>query len=177
MKLPDDRVFVEPPQVLELAEKANKDLQRLVRKYDPAIRDQRNRSLGKVGEEFVVGVERQLLQAVERPDLARKVRWVSEEDGDGAGYDVHSFGPSGEERLLEVKTTNGSARTPFFLSRNECSLAEERPQEFRIYGVHLFATERRIFTITPPLRDSLDLKTELWRADFVHRVGEAARSY
>ena len=29
----------------------------------------------------------------ERPDLARKVRWVAQEDGDGAGYDIHSFEP------------------------------------------------------------------------------------
>jgi hypothetical protein len=47
--------------------------------------------------------------------LARKVRWVAAEDGDGAGYDVLSFDQAGRERLLEVKTTNGSARTPFFL--------------------------------------------------------------
>ena len=40
-------------------------------------------------------------------DLARKVRWVSEEDGDGAGYDIASFGPDGRARLIEVETTNG----------------------------------------------------------------------
>ncbi len=176
-KVPNDPVFVEPPPVVELAQKVNKDLQRLVRKYDPATRDQRNRSLGKAGEEFVVGVERHRLETAKRADLARKVRWVADEEGDGAGYDVHSFEPSGEERLLEVKTTNGSARTPFFLSRNECSLAEERPKEFRIYRVHLFATERQIFTIAPPLRDSLELQTEVWRAGFVHRVGTADPAY
>jgi len=177
LRSPDDSIFIEPPPVVELPEKVNKDLQRLVRKYDPATRDQHNRSLGDAGERFVVGVEIQRLKAAKRGDLAEKVRWVAKEDGDGAGYDVHSFEPSGEERLLEVKTTNGSARTPFFLSRNECSLAEERPNEFRIYRVHLFATERLIFKIAPPLRNSLELRTEVWRAGFVHRVGGVDAAY
>jgi Domain of unknown function (DUF3883) len=76
-------------------------------------RDHRNRSLGQAGEEFVVDVERGKLTTASRPDLARKVRWIAAEDGDGAGYDVLSFDLAGRERLLEVKTTNGSARTPF----------------------------------------------------------------
>jgi len=110
-----DHVFVEPPSLVETNDRINKALRRLVRKYDPAARDHRNRSLGKAGEQFVVGVERDRLVEAERIDLARRVRWVAEEDGDGAGYDVLSFELGGEERLLEVKTTNGSARTPFFL--------------------------------------------------------------
>jgi hypothetical protein len=47
------------------------------------------------------------------------------EDGDGAGFDVLSFEPDGRERLIEVKTTNGTAATPFFLTRNEMSVAGE----------------------------------------------------
>jgi len=94
------------------------------------------------------------------------VKWVAEEQGDGAGYDVLSFDFEGRERLLEVKTTNGPARTPFFLSRNECSLAAERPIDWMIYRVHLFAKEPRIFTIEPPLDQALQLRPETWRASF-----------
>jgi hypothetical protein len=167
-----DQVFVEAPTVVEMKKPTNQALRRLVRKYDPAVRDERNRKLGRAGEEFVVGVERERLRVAERSDLAGSVRWVAEEDGDGAGYDVRSYEVSGEERLLEVKTTNGSARTPFFLTRNEWRVAEERPGEWRIYRVHLFATERRIFSIAPPLGDSLQLRAEMWRASFVSRVTE-----
>jgi hypothetical protein len=53
--------------------------------------------------------------------------------------------PPGAIRLLEVKTTNGSARTPFFLTRNERGVAEERSADWCIYRVHLFAKEPRIF--------------------------------
>ena len=66
-------------------------------------RDYRNRSLGKAGEEFVVDLERRQLIGADRPDLARKIRWVAAEDGDGAGYDVLSFDSNGHERLLEVE--------------------------------------------------------------------------
>ena len=37
------------------------------------------------------------------------VRWSADEDGDGAGYDISSFNLEGSPRLIEVKTTNGSA--------------------------------------------------------------------
>ena len=109
-------------------------------------------SFGRAGEEFVLGVERHKLAKAERRDLARKVRWVAREDGDGAGYDILSFlDPGGGERLIEVKTTNGAARTPFFLTRNEHETAKARAPDWRLYRVHLFSQTPRIFTIKPPL--------------------------
>lgn len=158
-------IFVDPP-----ARQADPGrpprLDMLVRKFDPAERDHRNRVLGNAGEAFVVDVERKRLAASDRPDLARKVRWVTTEDGDGAGYDIRSFHPSGRERLIEVKTTNGAARTPFFLSRNEHDTAAARPESWRIYRVHLFAQSPRIFTIAPPLAQALHLRAENWQASF-----------
>jgi hypothetical protein len=159
-------IFVEAPSPVFTDETLPKKLNRLVRKYDPVERDHRNRALGKAGEAFVVDIERKQLTQANRVDLARRVRWIAAEDGDGAGYDVLSFSLSGDERLIEVKTTNGAARTPFFLSRNECELAVERPLDWRIYRVHLFAKQPRIFTITPPLEASVHLKPESWRAFF-----------
>lgn len=159
-------IFVEPPALTATNERTPEPLQRLLRKFDPVERDRRNRSLGKAGEEFVVDLERRRLTVADRSDLARKVRWVAAEDGDGAGYDVLSFDLTGGKRLLEVKTTNGSARTPFFLTRNECEVAAERPAEWLIYRVHLFAKEPRIFTIAPPVENAVKLLPETWRASF-----------
>jgi hypothetical protein len=98
--------------------------------------------------------------------LSNKVRWIAAEEGDGAGYDILSFDLSGSSRFLEVKTTNGSARTPFFLTRNECEQALQRPKEWRIYRVHLFAKSPRVFTIAPPLAGAVILRPESWRASF-----------
>ncbi|MHB1935134.1 MAG: protein NO VEIN domain-containing protein [Acidobacteriaceae bacterium] len=159
-------IFVDPPSPAMVRQPIPEKLKRLVRKFDPVERDHRNRSLGKAGEAFVVDVERHRLASAGRLDLSRMVRWVAEEDGDGAGYDVHSFDPHGHERLIEVKTTNGAARTPFFLSRNECDFAVERAADWCIYRVHLFARRPRIFTISPPLKDAVNLVPETWRASF-----------
>lgn len=163
--VPSD-LFVSSP-IVTPTELRPEGLRRLVSKFDPIERDQQNRSLGRAGEAFVVDVERRRLEELNRLDLAKSVRWVAAEDGDGAGYDILSFDPqNGHERLIEVKTTNGSARTPFFLSRNERNLSMERPAEWRIYRVHLFAKEPRIFTLSPPLEGSVNLSAENWRASF-----------
>lgn len=138
-------------------------LDRLVRKFDPVERDFRNRQLGRAGEEFVVDLERRMLAAGDREDLARKVRWVAMEDGDGAGFDILSFDADGRERLIEVKTTNGAARTPFFMTRNEMAVAEERADHWHLYRVHLFAQQPRIFTVRPPLGSALTMHPETWR--------------
>jgi hypothetical protein len=163
---PPADVFVTAPALVVPSDPVPPRLRRLVRKFDPVERDHRNRSLGKAGERFVVDLERRRLAMADRSDLSRKVRWVAVEEGDGAGYDVLSFDPAGHERLLEVKTTNGSVRTPFFLTRNECDLAAERPADWRIYRVHLFAREPRIFEVAPPLESSVHLSPETWRASF-----------
>ncbi len=159
-------IFVVPPSLTMAGERIPEPLRRLVRKFDPVARDYRNRSLGKAGEAFVANLERRQLTGSGREDLARKVRWVADEDGDGAGYDVLSFDVTGRERLLEVKTTNGSARTPFFVTRDERALATERPGDWRIYRVHLFAKGPRIFTIAPPLEKAVNLQPDTWRASF-----------
>jgi hypothetical protein len=142
-------------------------LERLIRKFDPVERDFRNRTLGEAGEQRVFEFECQRLMSAARADLARKVRWVSKEDGDGAGYDILSFEPErGAERLIEVKTTNGGRTTPFFITCNEKSVADERPTEFRLYRVFDFAREARLFTLEPPLERALVLNVETWRAGF-----------
>jgi hypothetical protein len=164
--MPASTVFVDAPSLAAQTVRVPDRLRCLVRKFDPVERDYRNRSLGKAGESFVLDLERRLLAGADRPDLARRVRWVAEEDGDGAGYDVLSFDERGRDRLIEVKTTNGSARTPFYLSRNEREVADERPEDWRIYRVHLFAKGPRVFTVAPPLEESVHLRPETWRASF-----------
>jgi hypothetical protein len=141
-------------------------LERLVRKFDPAERDARNRALGRSGEERVLHTERGRLSRQGRPDLARRVRWTSQEDGDGAGFDIASFDDLGRERLLEVKTTSGHQTTPFYLSEHERSLSVERPEAFRIVRVYDFARTARAFELAPPLSECVLLRPALHRASF-----------
>ena len=160
-------LFFEPPPVLStFALPELSTLQRLVRKFDPAARDARNRVLGRQGEERTFYSERARLTASGRADLARKVRWVSEEDGDGAGFDIHSFSESGRDRLVEVKTTVGHQTTPFYVSENERSLSVERPEAFRLVRLYDFAREPRGFELIPPLEESVMLRPVNYRASF-----------
>lgn len=126
----------------------------------------RNRALGKAGEERAFHHERGQLITAGRQDLANKVRWVSEEDGDGLGYDILSFEANGCERLIEVKTTNGWERTPFHISRNECQVAQERRDEWHLLRLWNFAREPKAFEIRPPLERHLSLTPTSYLASF-----------
>jgi Domain of unknown function (DUF3883) len=141
------QLFVESPPQLEPKIIRPEAIQRLVRKFDPAERDFLNRKLGYNGEETVFQFERQRLRLLDRPDLAKKVRWVSQEDGDGAGYDILSFDHKGGERFLEVKTTVGSQTAPFYVTRNELSFSKERPKEFRICRLYDFSKAPKMFEL------------------------------
>ncbi len=153
-----------PPTALQINENAKKAFERVARRFDPALRDQLNRALGAAGEEFIYEREQQLLISANRSDLAKKVRWVSKEDGDGAGYDIRSYDPAGSERWIEVKTTRGGSRTPFYLTSNENEVAKERPDAFRLYRVHDFSHKPGLFTLTPPLEAVLQLEALTFRA-------------
>jgi len=148
-----------PPQELE-------QMLHIARKFDVAGRDERNRALGRAGEERVLAYEWASLRSAGRDDLARKVRWVSEEDGDGAGYDIASFAPDGQARLIEVKTTNGWERTPFHITRNELAVADERRSEWCLFRLWNFSREPKAFELYPPLDAHVTLTATTFVAGF-----------
>ena len=139
-------------------------LVRLVRKYDPATRDNANRALGRLGEQHVLNHEIARLIAADRIDLAKKVEWTADVHGDGAGYDIRSFEPDGSDRLIEVKATRGGPTTDFFLTRTEREVSEERPDAWRLYRLHTLPVTPRLFVLPPPLEASVRLEAENWRA-------------
>lgn len=141
-------------------------MQRVARRFDVAGRDERNRALGHAGEERVFHHERQILRQNGREDLAQRVRWVSQEDGDGAGYDIASFTTEGRERLIEVKTTNGWERTPFHISRNEIDVADERRDDWYLFRLYEFAREPKAFELRPPLDAHVLLTATSFQASF-----------
>ena len=138
----------------------------IARRYDVALRDARNRALGRSGEERVLAHERTNLLAGGRTDLAGRIRWVSHVDGDGAGYDIQSFDIDGSSRLIEVKTTNGWERTPFHITRNELAVAEAHRQDWRLVRLWNFAREPRAFELRPPLEAHVTLMATSYQASF-----------
>jgi Domain of unknown function (DUF3883) len=149
----------QPPEELQ-------QMQTIARRFDVAGRDERNRALGVAGEEIVFHHERASLRQNGRDDLARRIRWVSQEDGDGAGYDIASFTPDGCARLIEVKTTNGWERTPFHISRNEIEVAETRRDDWYLFRLYEFARTPKAFELRPPLDAHVALTATSFLASF-----------
>lgn len=148
-----------PPQELE-------QMLSIARKFDVANRDEKNRVLGRAGEERVLSHERAVLQAAGRDDLARRICWVSDEEGDGAGYDIASFEPNGQPRLIEVKTTNGWERTPFYISRNELAVADAHRQDWCLLRLWNFSRTPKAFELRPPLDAHVSLTATAFQANF-----------
>ena len=97
-------LFIEAPPTIGAAPPTSKaDISKLLRRFDPAARDARNRDLGQRGEEYAFENEKRALSNAGRKDLALRIKHVSKEIGDGLGYDIHSFDLNGRDRLLEVK--------------------------------------------------------------------------
>lgn len=160
------RLFVEPaPDPINEVQPIRARMEALVRKFDPVERDLKNRKLGRAGEELIFSFEKHRLREAGCQELAEMVRWVSDEEGDGHGYDIESYSVTGQKRLIEVKTTTGDQRTPFFLSRNEERVSRER-DEFRLYRLYDFLRTPRLFKLNPPLDAKVVLETEVWRASF-----------
>ena len=132
----------------------------------PQTRDAKLKSLGDAGEEFVLYAERYRLSAIGRTDLSSKVRWIAKEVGDGEGFDILSFSEKGEERWLEVKTTNGPATTPFWISENEWQVSENHRDKFRLTRLYHFTQKPKVFQLVPPLTDHVRLNPTNYRAVF-----------
>jgi len=127
-------------------------------------REARNRSLGAAGEEFVINFERARLIHLKQERLAAKIEHTSKVRGDGQGFDVLSFEETGEERLIEVKTTKYGEETPFFVSRNELAVSETRFARYRLYRLFRFKAAPRLFILDGALSRSCTLAAAVYTA-------------
>jgi len=107
---------------------------RKARTVDWAARDLRNRQLGLQGEKLVLQYEVSALTSAGRADLAAQVQHVALVDS-AAGFDIASFHSDGRPKRIEVKTTQGPAATPFYISMNEVRASREWAESFSIYRV------------------------------------------
>nr|WP_256466417.1 DUF3883 domain-containing protein [Bradyrhizobium sp. 153] len=99
-----------------------------------------------------------------RRDLAKAMDWPADRGEDHRGYDIRSFESDGEESLLEIKTTNGHARTRFWLSRTQYEVAAQNPSTYRIRRVFHFRNGAEMFDIKPPLAAALWLIPDKYAA-------------
>jgi hypothetical protein len=138
---------------------------RLRRGVDFARIDADNRRLGLLGEEWTLEFERRRLHDVERrPDLAKRIVWVSDPEGDGAGFDIRSFNRDETHRLIEVKTTGLGKYHSFYVSPNEVGVSRREAERYHLYRVFSFGTGPRLYMLQGALADVCRLEPSGFRA-------------
>lgn len=159
-------VFEEPPERIAAPDDVPEPwTMRRGRKVDFVRRDAQNRRLGKLGEEFVLEVERQRLLAASRDDLAGRVEWIAQTCGDGMGFDVLSFDETTDaERFVEVKTTGLGKFFPFYVTKNEVRCSEACPDRYRLFRVFEFSKQPRIYVLNGALSEACRLDPVQFRA-------------
>jgi hypothetical protein len=134
-------------------------------RVDFVRRDAENRALGLRGEEFVVQLERRRLHDDEqRPDLAKRVRWSSRDEGGGLGYDITSFEAARTPRLIEVKTTGLGKYFPFAVTQNELVCSKRLSDSFHLYRLYDFGLSPRLYILPGALDEACTLSPALYRA-------------
>ncbi len=136
---------------------------------DWAARDQRNRDLGLRGEQLVLRYEIAQLEQQGHAKLAAQVKHVALHNA-AAGYDIASFYPDGRAKLIEVKTTQGPADTPFYISANEVKVSSEHPDAYvlyRVYGLSEDADSVQFFELPGPVGQHCQLEAVSFRARVV----------
>lgn len=108
-------------------------------------KEQRNQKLGSLGEEFVYDYEKWSLKQQGRNKFADQVRYVSKEEGDGAGFDILSKDLRGNDKFIEVKTTKLTQKTPIFFSKNELDFSISNKDKFYLYRLFSFEKEPHMF--------------------------------
>jgi hypothetical protein len=137
--------------------------------FDHAEQDAKNRRLGLAGELAVMLSERTSLIAVGRQDLADRLVHVAKVEGDGAGYDIKSFTPEGEEKFIEVKTSKSGVSTPFYVSLHEVQFSANHADKYYLYRVFDFVdttVSGKVYIQRGKLRDSFLLTAVQFRAEF-----------
>lgn len=160
--------YVERPHTKKSREGVTTESFQTRKKPNYAERDHKNRQLGLDGELLVLEQEKAALIAAGRPDLAEKVTHTSVVEGDGAGYDVLSFFEDGQVKYVEIKTTKGSASTPFFISPNEVAFSDAHAENFCLVRIFDFNNEHnsgKAFTLYGSLSERLDLTPTQYRAE------------
>lgn len=139
------KLIVEEPSVSKKVEEPAAAYTRNPIKINYLEKEQRNQKLGLLGEEMVLEYEKWQLIVSGKNHLADQVKWISKEEGDGAGFDILSRNPNGTDKYIEVKTTKLGKETPFFFSRNELRFSQNKRSDYHLYRLFNFNTNAKMF--------------------------------
>lgn len=160
-----DSILVDPPKERLKPSASNS---RVGRKVNFIEREQKNRALGTAGEKYILTLEKKRLTDSGRQDLADKIEWVANTQGDGLGFDILSYEHGGDERYIEVKTTTQGKSMPFYVSANEVDFSREVGECFFLYRLFNFSKAGQggsLFILRGPVSDHCNLSPQSYRAD------------
>lgn len=98
-----------------------------------------------------------------RPELAEKVKHVSRDEGDGAGYDIQSYNEDGSIIYIEVKSTRGNIGTPFEISANEVEFSRENADKFYLYRIFNLSKQPFLIIIPGAIEETFEMKPTSFR--------------
>ena len=139
-----DRFIVDPPKT-ELISEPFISYNRRPIKINYLEKEQNNQRLGRFGEELVLKYEKWNLIRKGKEKLAEQVRWISNDEGDGAGFDILSRNLNGTDKYIEVKTTRLGKDTPIFFSYNELQYSITNSDNFHLYRIFNFEKDIKMF--------------------------------
>lgn len=137
----------------------------IARKKDYLQLEAANAKLGLLGEKFALNFEIARLIYAGKESLARKVEHSSVVEGDGLGYDIRSYEENGRDRLIEVKTTRYGRYAPFYLTKKELQVSQERSAEYHLYRLFHFVDDPKMFALAGKLDGQLLLTPTQYLAE------------
>ncbi len=108
---------------------------RTPRKIDWDSINKTKKITGLKGEEIVLEMEKSYLNSIGRQDLSENVKHVSKDIGDGLGYDILSYFEDGQEKYIEVKSSNRANNNSFYISQNELEFMKNYKYNSVIYRI------------------------------------------
>lgn len=148
---------------MSFAAKEQKSRSFTPKKIDFIKQAKSQKKLGYAGELIVLKYEKDFLERAGKSNLMKKVKHVSDEEGDGAGYDILSFDLDGNEKYIEVKTTKFNSDTPFYLTDNELEFSKKEASNYYLYRVYDFdiqENQAKLYILHGDLTNILSLKPQ-----------------
>jgi hypothetical protein len=107
--------------------------------------EQANRVIGSTGESIALAYEKWRLIQAGKENLADKIEWISQTQGDGLGFDILSRNTNGTDRYIEVKSTKLTKEAPFYFSALEHDFSRRNRSNFFLYRVFNLKAEPKLF--------------------------------
>ncbi len=125
--------------------------------------DRENKKLGDIGEKLILIQEQKKLKELQEKGIVSLDKKIIKQK-DFVGYDILSYDLNGEEIHIEVKTTKGNDKSPFYMSMNEVYVMKQ-DSKWRLYRVHNFNASKK--TANFFIWDALQVELNV---DFLNKI-------